>query len=364
MATLLVLTVLLPIVGGAVLLVSPGLGQAASRGIALAVTGLTLLLGLVLLGAFETGEAGFQFAYKTGGHLGLPWVEVSDGPGIRFALGLDGISLFLFVLTSLLMITAVFSSWSSIAERTPTYYALLLFLEAGLLGLFASLDVVLFYVFFEFTLIPLFFLVGLYGGPERRRASVTFFLYTLAGSLLTLIGVIALVIVHQQHTPDRILTFSIPELTEGLGGARMGRLAGQADDGQGALGVPADAAGPDLPPALRRVRHQGAALPVPHLAAAGPRRGADGRLGPAGGRPAEGRQLRVPALQSGDDADRLRRPLPVPRDALGRRDHLRGADGPGPDGRQAAGRLQLGQPHGLHRPRPVLDDPGRASTAP
>ena len=83
-------------------------------------------------------------------------------------------------------------------------------------GLFASLDVVLFYIFFEFTLIPLFFLIGLWGGPQRRRAAVTFFLYTLAGSLLTLLGVIALVAVHYQYSPSRELTFSIPALTKGL----------------------------------------------------------------------------------------------------------------------------------------------------
>ena len=75
---------------------------------------------------------------------------------------------------------------------------------------------VLFYIFFEFTLIPLFFLIGIWGGPERRRAAVTFFLYTLAGSLLTLLGVIALVVVHYQYSPGHVLTFSIPELTRGL----------------------------------------------------------------------------------------------------------------------------------------------------
>src|SRR6185437_5412222 len=119
-----------------------------------------------------------------------------------------------FILTSVLMITSVFASWESIRERASAHYALLLGLQTGLLGLFASLDVVLFYIFFEFTLIPLFFLIGIYGGPDRRRASVTFFLYTLAGSLLTLVGVIALVSVHAQHGGR--LTFSIPELTAGL----------------------------------------------------------------------------------------------------------------------------------------------------
>ncbi len=85
-----------------------------------------------------------------------------------------------------------------------------------MLGIFASLDVFLFYAFFEFTLIPLFFLIGIWGGPDRRRASLTFFLYTLAGSMLTLLGVIALVAVHYRYTPGHVLTFSIPELTRGL----------------------------------------------------------------------------------------------------------------------------------------------------
>jgi NADH-quinone oxidoreductase subunit M len=129
-------------------------------------------------------------------------------------LGLDGISLVLYVLTALLMVPSVFASWEPVTERAATHYALMLALETGMLGLFASLDVVLFYVFFEFTLIPLFFLIGLYGGPERRRASVYFFLYTLAGSLLTLIGVISLVVIHWKYAG--YLTFSIPDLTFGL----------------------------------------------------------------------------------------------------------------------------------------------------
>ena len=123
------------------------------------------------------------------------------------------------------MITAIAASWQSITERAPLYYAFLLALQTGLLGLFASLDVVLFYIFFEFTLIPLFFLIGLWGGPQRRRAAVTFFLYTLAGSLLTLLGVIALVVVHYQHSQGNVLTFSIPELTKGLADTAVGRVA-------------------------------------------------------------------------------------------------------------------------------------------
>lgn len=213
MATLLVLIVMLPLTGSLFLFLSPRLDMKKARAVALGVALVTLVFSLVLMFAFKTGIAEPQFAFMDGEKYGLSWME---RPDIRFSLGLDGISIWLFGLTSLLMITAIFASWESITERAPLHYAFMLALETGLLGLFSSLDVVLFYVFFEFTLIPLFFLIGIWGGPERRRASVTFFLYTLAGSLLTLLGVIALVVIHYQHSPGNVLTFSIPELREGL----------------------------------------------------------------------------------------------------------------------------------------------------
>jgi NADH-quinone oxidoreductase subunit M len=214
MAILLTITVLLPVLVSIVLVATPALDAHRVRLIAISTTLVTLFFSLILLAGFHSEQAGPQFAFQSGdGHYGLSWVVQPD---IRFALGLDGLSLWLFLLTSVLMITAIFASWESIKERVASYYAFLLALETGLLGLFASLDVVLFYIFFEFTLIPLFFLIGLWGGPQRRRAAVTFFLYTLAGSLLTLLGVIALVVVHFQYSRGNVLTFSIPELTQGL----------------------------------------------------------------------------------------------------------------------------------------------------
>ena len=214
MATLLAITVLLPLVGSLVLVLTPKLEAHTARLIGLSFALVTLALSLVMLLAFRAEVSGPQFAFMAAdGRYGLGWIE---RPDIRFALGLDGLSLWLFILTSLLVMTAFGASWLSITERVPLYYAFILALETGLLGLFASLDVVLFYIFFEFTLIPLFFLIGLWGGPQRRRAAVTFFLYTLAGSLLTLLGVIALVVVHFQYSKTNLLTFSIPELTQGL----------------------------------------------------------------------------------------------------------------------------------------------------
>ena len=217
MPTLLVITTLLPLAGAILLFLRPGWDHVTARKVALGTVLATLALALVFAVAFRPGGTGYQFASRgADGVYGVRWLDLGSGPGVRFALGLDGISLCLYVLTCLLMITALFSSWESVKERAPAHYALLLSLQVGLLGLFASLDVILFYVFFEFTLIPLFFLIGLYGGDDRKRASVTFFLYTLAGSLLTLLGAIALVVVQQQYHPDHLLTFSIPELTRKL----------------------------------------------------------------------------------------------------------------------------------------------------
>ena len=214
MSSLLILTVFLPLAGSLALFLSPRLDQNTARWLALGTALVTLAFSLILVAGFETGVTTPQFAFSEGAApYGLSWI---GRPDIRFSLGLDGLSLWLFALTSVLMITAIFASWESITDRAPMHYAFLLALQTGMLGLFASLDVVLFYIFFEFTLIPLFFLIGIWGGPEKRRASITFFLYTLAGSVLTLLGVIALVVIHYQYSRDHVLTFSIPELTTGL----------------------------------------------------------------------------------------------------------------------------------------------------
>ena len=129
MASLLVLTVLLPLVGSLVLFLSPGLDRNRARLIALGTVLATLALSVVLLMAFQRGVTTPQFAQgPVNGPYGFAWMERLD---IRFALGLDGISIWLFALTSLLMITAVFASWESINERAAPHYALLLALQAG-----------------------------------------------------------------------------------------------------------------------------------------------------------------------------------------------------------------------------------------
>ena len=116
------------------------------------------------------------------------------------------------------MVVAVLVGWESIRDRAPLYYRLLLILETGMLGVFVARDIILFYVCFEFTLIPLFFLIGIWGGPERRWASMKFFLFTFAGSVLTLAGLLAIVAwcYFRSAAVAPKLTFSIPELTAAL----------------------------------------------------------------------------------------------------------------------------------------------------
>lgn len=113
---------------------------------------------------------------------------------LQFHLGLDGISVALIALTTLLTVSCVLISWESIREREAEFFAAMLILETGLVGVFAAFDLVLFYVFFEFTLIPLFFLIAIWGGPQRRFAAVKFFLYTFSGSLITLLALAGLVL--------------------------------------------------------------------------------------------------------------------------------------------------------------------------
>jgi NADH-quinone oxidoreductase subunit M len=139
----------------------------------------------------------------------------------EFFLGLDGISVALVLLTTILSISSVLVSWTAIKERAAEFYACLLILETGLIGVFCSFDLLLFYVFFEFTLIPLFFLVGIWGGPLRRYAAGKFFVYTLAGSLVTLLGLISLVVHVAQANPTLTTPFSIPDLAKALQDMRL-----------------------------------------------------------------------------------------------------------------------------------------------
>jgi NADH-quinone oxidoreductase subunit M len=146
-------------------------------------------------------------------------VPLGDGErpaGIQFFVGVDGLNVWLVVLTALLMVTAVLVSWHAVTERVNEYYAWMLLLQVGMEGVFLSFDIVLFYVFFELTLVPLFFVIGIWGGPQRQYAARKFFVYTFAGSLITLLGVLG-VVVTLAFQPGGRLTFAIPELVRMVG---------------------------------------------------------------------------------------------------------------------------------------------------
>lgn len=207
--SLLIATIAAPLVGAIVISVCSRFGRNATRWIALGTTLVTLTLATVVVLNFPAdGQSGEGFATTD-----VEWLSTDTGLDIHFSVGLDGLGLYLFALSALLLVTAVLVSWEAIRDRAPLFYAMLLLLEFGCLGVFAARDIMLFYVFFEFTLIPLFFLIGIWGSEDRRYAAIKFFLFTLAGSLLTFLGLLAIVIWHARQEGQSYLTFSIPELT-------------------------------------------------------------------------------------------------------------------------------------------------------
>ena len=208
MDILFLITIFLPLVGIAVIWASAEGGQQPARLVALATTVGTFLAAAFLIANYPAGEdVYFVHDYN--------WLNSAEaGLDIRFSLGLDGLSVWMFGLSALLMITSVLVSWEAIEDRAPAFYCLLLLLETGMLGVFAARDIILFYIFFEFTLIPLFFLIGIWGSEERRHAANKFFLYTFAGSMLTFLGLLAIVWWNYGHSGR--MTFHIPELVAGL----------------------------------------------------------------------------------------------------------------------------------------------------
>jgi len=176
---------------GAVLLLLVGRGRDGfSRLLALVVSAATFLISLSLYMGFDASTSAMQFVEEA------PWVE---SMGISYSLGVDGISLLLVLMTTLLTTLAILASWN-INSRVAEYMAAMLALETGMLGVFCSLDLFLFYVFWEAMLIPMYLLIGIWGGERRIYATVKFVLYTLAGSLLMLVAIIYLYFHHGAAT--------------------------------------------------------------------------------------------------------------------------------------------------------------------
>ncbi|MBI1337394.1 MAG: NADH-quinone oxidoreductase subunit M [Phycisphaera sp.] len=180
MPTLLNLMIFTPLIGALLCLVAPS--KQAAKSIALVVSVVTLAMSLVLAAQYDYHAGGVQF------ESAMMWIK---GINVEYRTGMDGLSLPLIVLTTALSVLVVAASWN-IEKMTKAFMALYLFLYTGMLGVFLSLDMVLFYVFFEVSLLPMYFLIGIWGGPRKEYAAIKFFLYTLAGSICLLVVMLGL----------------------------------------------------------------------------------------------------------------------------------------------------------------------------
>jgi NADH-quinone oxidoreductase subunit M len=172
--------------------------------------GLTFVVSLLLF-AYDRAQGGFQFLED------LRWIPVI---GARYQMGADGVAVLLIVLTTLLGVISALSSWKYIEKREKEYYALLLLLQTAVVGVFASMDLFLFYLFFEVSLVPMYFLIGIWGGERRLYAAIKFFLYTLVGSVVMLLGVIKMYFLTQDTALTSRIAPATLDLLAGNGAAR------------------------------------------------------------------------------------------------------------------------------------------------
>src|SRR5512146_2611808 len=181
---LLSILILLPTAGALAILFLPREKTGAIKALATVVAGLTFFASLPLWFARGFREsAAFLFRED------LDWIP---SLGVRYSLGVDGIAALLILLTTLLSVISIYASYTAVKTREKEYYIFLLLLETGMIGVFCALDFFLFYVFWEVMLVPMYFLIGVWGGPRKLYAAIKFFLYTLAGSVLMLLSILAL----------------------------------------------------------------------------------------------------------------------------------------------------------------------------
>lgn len=191
------LVTLFPLVGVLLLLFMPSGKKNLLRWTALAASLATFGLSIWMLTLFDKANPDLQLG------LNLPWIQVA-GWNIHYAMGVDGLSILLVLLTTFLTPISILSTWTAVEERVKDFMVFFLLLEVGMLGVFMAQDLFLFYIFWEFTLVPMYFLIGIWGGPRRIYAAIKFFLYTMAGSILMLLAILWLGIYQG--------TFSVPEL--------------------------------------------------------------------------------------------------------------------------------------------------------
>jgi NADH-quinone oxidoreductase subunit M len=186
-----------PLLGILVLFFIPSERKDALRWTALLTSLITFVLSLWVLSMFNASDPNLQLAAQ------YNWIQVA-GWNIQYYLGVDGLSILLVLLTGFLTPISILSTWAAVEERVKDFMIFFLLLETGMLGVFLAQDLFLFYIFWEFTLVPMYFLIGIWGGPRRIYAAIKFFLYTMAGSILMLLAILWLGIYGG--------TFSVPDL--------------------------------------------------------------------------------------------------------------------------------------------------------
>jgi NADH-quinone oxidoreductase subunit M len=202
---ILTLVTFFPIVGVLVVLLIPRERTSTVRWAALITSLITFAISLLMLSQFDASEADLQLVVR------VPWIQIADWT-IEYHLGIDGLSLLLVLLTTFLTPISILSTWTAVEERVKEFMAFFLLLEMGMVGVFLAQDLFLFYIFWEFTLVPMYFLIGIWGGPRRMYAAIKFFLYTMAGSILMLLAILWLGLEGGTFSmPDLILQGGIPE---------------------------------------------------------------------------------------------------------------------------------------------------------
>src|SRR5438034_11147340 len=182
----------IPLAGAVVVLLLPGKSHNLIRWVAAVFTAPPLVMAMWLFANFDPAKTGFQFKEQ------VAWIPAYN---IKYFVGVDGLSISMVLLTALLSFICIFASWG-IEKAVKGYFALFLLLDTGMLGVFVALDFFLFYIFWELMLLPMYFLIGIWGGPRREYAAIKFFLYTLFGSVLMLLALLALYFNSEPHTFD------------------------------------------------------------------------------------------------------------------------------------------------------------------
>ena len=321
---------LTPLVGMFILLLLPKENKQLIRIVANLAAFAGFLVSLPLVFLFDNSIADYQFVER------VSWIPAL---GVEYYLGIDGISLLLIMLTTVVGFLSILSSWTAIEERVKEYYAFFLFLQAGMLGVFMALDLFLFYVFWEIMLVPMYFIIGIWGHARRLYAAIKFFLYTLAGSVLMLLAMLALYFKHAEQFG--VYTFAIEDLMR--------------------TQIPLDMQiwlfwGFFIAFAVKV-----ADVPAAYLASGCPYRSPHGGFGDPGGRPAENGALRTGAVLDPAVAGSRERcdHGADHRRAIDHRDHLRCARFADAEELEEAHRVFLGEPPGLLHARHHRAEPER-----